>query len=76
MKTGLNVLSYLWGVPNHTLREAMMEANLNSICFNINVTDMDQAIDVNLHLDSSGFEIVQGNERCSDIQNENSIDTH
>ena len=37
----------------------MLEANISSICFNINVTDIDQTIDVKLKLNSSGFEIVQ-----------------
>lgn len=35
---------------------------------------MDQIIDVKVILNSSGFEIVQGFEKCSDIQIENNMD--
>lgn len=56
------------------IKEAMLEANISSICFNINVTDIDQTIDVKLKLNSSGFEIVHGIEKCSDIDIENKLD--
>ncbi len=73
-KAALDWLSSLSGIPDFTLREAMLDTKQCSICFSVNVTDMDQAIDVKLTLNSSGFEIIQGIEKCSSIQIENSTD--
>ena len=75
-KAAFNWLSCLSGVPDFTLREAMLEANVSSICFQIDVTDADQVIDIKLQLNASGFEIVRGAEACKDIQRENSRDSN
>jgi hypothetical protein len=46
-KVALNWLSSLSGIPDFMLREALLKAYVSSICFNINVTDLDQTIDKN-----------------------------
>lgn len=73
-KVALNWLSCLSGIPDFTIRDAMLEANISSICFNINVTDIDQIINVRLKLNPTGFEIVHGIEQCRDIHVENKLD--
>ena len=71
VKVAIDLLSCIIGVPNYTLKEAMLEANQNAMCFDVNVTNNDQIIDIKLSLSMSGFEIVQGIEKCSEIQIEN-----
>lgn len=69
-----NWFSSLSGIPDFTLREAILEANISSLCFNINIIDIDQTIDIKIMLNSSGFEIIQGIEKCEDVQTENRTD--
>ncbi len=69
-----NWFSSLSGIPDFTLREAILDANMSSICFNINITDIDQTFDVKVKLSSSGFEIMQGIEECEDIETVNETD--
>lgn len=69
-----NWFSSLSGIPDFTLREAILEANISSICFNINIIDIDQTIDIKIMLSSSGFEIIQGIDKCEDVQTENRTD--
>lgn len=73
-KVALNWLSSLSGIPEFTLREAMLEANISSICFNINVTDIDQTIDIKLILNFSGFKMIEGIEKCEEVKIENKQD--
>lgn len=67
-------LTSLCGTPFFTLREAILEANISLICFNINVIDIEQTIDIKIKLKSSGFEIIQGIEKCEDVQIETRTD--
>ena len=73
-KVLLNWFSSLSGIPDFTLREAILEANISSLCFNINIIDIDQTIDIKIMLNSFGFEIIQGIEKCEDVQIENKTD--
>lgn len=73
-KSSVKLVVMYIGYFRFYIREAMLEANISSICFNINVTDIDQTIDVKLKLNSSGFEIVHGIEKCSDTHIENKLD--
>ena len=70
-KVALNWLSCLSGVPDFTLREVMLEANVSSICFCINVADTAQIIKITIALTGSGFEIVRGLDKCKNVQCEN-----
>lgn len=67
------VIMFIWD-SRFYIKRGDVRSNISSICFNINVSDMDQIIDVKVILNSSGFEIVQGFEKCSDIQIENNMD--
>lgn len=73
-KVALNWLSSLSGIPEFTLREALLEANISSICFNINIINIDETIDIKLILNSSGFKIIEGIEKCENVQSENRLD--
>lgn len=73
-KVALNWLSSLSGVPDFTLREALLEANISFICFNIDVTNADELVYIKIILNSSGFEIEKGIENCKDIQGGNRLD--
>lgn len=73
-KVLLNWFSSLSGTPDFTLREAILEANISSLCFNINILDEAQTIEIKIKLNASGFEITQGIEKCEDVQAENSTD--
>lgn len=73
-KVALNWLSSLSGIPEFTLREALLEANISSICFNINVTNIYETMDIKLILNSSGFKIIEGMEKCENVQSENRLD--
>lgn len=70
----LNWLSCLSGIPEFTIRDTLLEANISSICFNINVTNIDETIDIKLVLNFSGFKIIEGMEKCENVQSENRLD--
>lgn len=74
-KVAFNWLSCLSGVPDFTLKEVMSEANTCSACFQICVSDPEQAIDLEFAINASGFEIVRGSEFCGDIQYKNEKDS-
>lgn len=73
-KVALDWLSCLSGIPDFTLREAMLEANISSICFNVNTTKQEKDNNIRVILNISGFEIIDGMEICENIQSENKTD--
>ncbi len=74
-KVALNWLSCLSGIPDFTFREAVLETMINSICFNIPLTQSNEVIDINVSLNSSGFSIDSGDDKCNDIICENKTDS-
>lgn len=66
-KIAFHWLSCLSGVPDFTLRDALLEANTCSISFAVNINAPDQIVDVKLALTSAGFELRQGGENCRNI---------
>jgi len=70
-KVALNWLSTLSGIPDFTLREALLEASISSICFNVAVSG---EVKIKLSLTSPGFEIIEGADKCGDVKKENEVD--
>lgn len=73
-KVALDWLSCLSGIPDFTLRDAFLETNISFICFNIDVSNTDELVYIKIILNSSGFEIEKGIEKCKDIQSGNRHD--